>query len=69
MVTFVFAALTNSVGASLGVQDAPWSLVTVDVVKFVAFGAVALWLARRMKLATVCELPLTVAPADRKRLV
>ena len=59
VVTFVFAALTNSVGASLGVQDAPWSLVTVDVVKFVAFGAVALWLARRMKLATVCELPLT----------
>jgi membrane protease YdiL (CAAX protease family) len=45
VVTFVFAALTNSVGASLGVQDAPWSLVTVDVVKFVAFGAAALWLA------------------------
>jgi membrane protease YdiL (CAAX protease family) len=69
VVTFVFAALTNSVGASLGVQDAPWSLVTVDVVKFVAFGATALWLARRMKLATVCELPLTGPPADRRRLV
>jgi membrane protease YdiL (CAAX protease family) len=69
VVTFVFAAMTNSVGASLGVQDAPWGLVTVDVVKFVAFGAVALWLARRMKLATLCELPLTTAPADRRRLV
>jgi uncharacterized protein len=69
VVTFVFAALTNSVGASLGVQDAPWGLVTLDVVKFVAFGAVALWVARRMKLATLCELPLTVAPADRPRLV
>jgi membrane protease YdiL (CAAX protease family) len=69
VVTFVFAALTNSVGASLGVQDAPWGLVTVDVVKFVAFGAVALWVARRMKLATLCELPLTVVPADRPRLV
>ena len=69
VVTFVFAALTNSVGASLGVQDAPWGLVTVDVVKFVAFGAVALWVARRMKLATLCELPLTVVSADRPRLV
>ncbi len=69
VVTFVFAALTNSVGASLGVQDAPWGLVVLDVAKFVAFGAVALWVARRMKLATVCELPLTVAPTDRKRLV
>ena len=69
VVTFVFAALTNSVGASLGVQDAPWGLVMLDVAKFVAFGAVALWVARRMKLATVCELPLTVAPTDRKRLV
>ena len=69
VVTFVFAAVTNSVGASLGVQDAPWGLVMLDVAKFVAFGAVALWVARRMKLATVCELPLTVAPTDRKRLV
>ena len=69
VVTFIFAALTNSVGASLGVQDAPWSLVTVDVVKFVAFGAAALWLSRRMKLATVCELPLTGPPVDRRRLV
>ncbi|HET6989297.1 MAG TPA: type II CAAX endopeptidase family protein [Kribbella sp.] len=68
VVTFVFAALTNSVGASLGVQDAPWPLVTLDVVKFVAFGALALWMARRMKLATVCELPLTGTPAN-KRLV
>jgi len=69
VVTFVFAALTNSVGASLGAKDAPWSLVTVDVVKFVLFGAVALWLARRMKLATVCDLPLTPAPHPGTRLV
>ena len=69
VVTFAFAALTNSVGASLGVQDAPWGLVTVDVVKFVAFGAVALWLARRTKLANVCELPPAGIPATGKRLV
>ncbi|TDW14321.1 CPBP family intramembrane glutamic endopeptidase [Kribbella kalugense] len=50
VVTFVFAALTNTVGASLGVKDAPWSLVTVDVVKFVVFGAVALWIAGRLGL-------------------
>ena len=69
VVTFVFAALTNSVGASLGVQDAPWPLVSLDVVKFAAFGAVALWMARRMNLANVCELPLTGVPANGKRLV
>jgi hypothetical protein len=69
VVTFVFAALTDSVGASLGVKDAPWSLVTVDIVKFVAFGAVALWLARRAKLSTVCDLPLVPAPAPGKKLV
>ena len=50
VVTFIFAALTDTVGASLGVKDAPWSLVTVDVVKFVAFGAVALMIARRLGL-------------------
>ncbi|MFD3406013.1 CPBP family intramembrane glutamic endopeptidase [Kribbella sp. NPDC058693] len=52
VVTFIFAALTDTVGASLGVKDAPWSLVTVDVVKFVAFGAVALVIARRLGLTT-----------------
>ncbi|MFC6162246.1 CPBP family intramembrane glutamic endopeptidase [Kribbella jiaozuonensis] len=52
VVTFIFAALTNTVGASLGVKDAPWSLVTVDVVKFVVFGAVALVIARRLGLTT-----------------
>jgi uncharacterized protein len=69
VVTFVFAALTNSVGASLGVQDAPWALVTVDVVKFVGFGVVALWMARRMKLENVSELPLTLPPVTGQRLV
>ncbi|WP_344232448.1 type II CAAX endopeptidase family protein [Kribbella hippodromi] len=52
VVTFVFAALTNSVGASLGVKDAPWSLVTVDVLKFAAFGAAALWIAGRLNLTS-----------------
>jgi membrane protease YdiL (CAAX protease family) len=69
VVTFVFAALTDSVGASLGAKDAPWALVTLDVVKFVAFGLVALWVARRMKLTNVCDLPLTAAPLPGKRLV
>ncbi|MDX3002341.1 type II CAAX endopeptidase family protein [Kribbella solani] len=52
VVTFVFAALTNTVGASLGVKDAPWSLVTVDVLKFAAFGAAALWIAGRLNLTS-----------------
>ena len=69
VVTFVFAALTDSVGDSLGADDAPWSLVAVDVAKFVAFGLVALWLARRFKLATVCDLPLTAASLPGTRLV
>ncbi|HEY0474066.1 MAG TPA: type II CAAX endopeptidase family protein [Kribbella sp.] len=62
VVTFVFAALTNSVGASLAAKDAPWSLVTLDVAKFAAFGAVALLLARRQRLETTCDLPLVVPP-------
>ncbi|MDX2970661.1 CPBP family intramembrane glutamic endopeptidase [Kribbella solani] len=52
VVTFVFAALTNTVGASLSVKDAPWSLVTVDVLKFAAFGAAALWIAGRLNLTS-----------------
>jgi hypothetical protein len=31
VVTFVFAALTNTVGSSLQATDAPWPLVAVDV--------------------------------------
>jgi hypothetical protein len=62
VVTFIFAALTNSVGASLGATDAPWSLVAVDVVKFAAFGAIALLMARKMRLATTCDLPLVASP-------
>jgi membrane protease YdiL (CAAX protease family) len=69
VVTFVFAAMTDSVGASLGVKDAPWGLVTVDVVKFVAFGAIALVIARRLKLDTVSVLPLTGASPPGTRLV
>lgn len=64
VVTFVFAALTNTVGASFGVKDAPWPLVTIDVVKFAAFGAIAWWLSGRMKLAATSELPLTAVPVS-----
>ncbi|MFK4089095.1 lysostaphin resistance A-like protein [Kribbella sp. NPDC020789] len=62
VVTFVFAALTNSVGASIGAKDAPWSLVAVDIVKFVLFGAIALWISRRMKLETESKLELSPLP-------
>jgi uncharacterized protein len=62
VVTFVFAALTNTVGASIGVKDAPWPLVTIDVVKFAAFGALAWWMSGRMKLRSESELPLTALP-------
>jgi membrane protease YdiL (CAAX protease family) len=66
VITFVYAALTNSVGDSLGASDAPWSLVAVDVVKFAAFGAIALLLARKQGMATRCDLPLSTSlVADR----
>ncbi|MDX6262160.1 MAG: protease family protein [Kribbellaceae bacterium] len=61
VITFIYAALTNSVGDSLGASDAPWSLVAVDVVKFAAFGAIALLLARKQEMATRCELPLSTS--------
>jgi membrane protease YdiL (CAAX protease family) len=69
VVTFVFAALTNSVGASLGVKDAPWPLVLIDVVKFVAFGAVAVWMGGRMKLERESVLPLAALPVGGPRRV
>jgi membrane protease YdiL (CAAX protease family) len=62
VVTFIYAALTDSVGDSLGAKDAPWSLVVLDVAKFAAFGVVAVLLARRQKLATTCDLPLVSPP-------
>ncbi|GAA0923279.1 hypothetical protein GCM10009554_01320 [Kribbella koreensis] len=66
VITFIYAALTNTVGDSLGASDAPWSLVAVDVVKFAAFGAIALLLTRKQGMATRCELPLaTSLVADR----
>ena len=61
VITFIYAALTDSVGDSLGASDAPWSLVAVDVVKFVAFGAIAVLMARKQHLATTCDLPLVSA--------
>ncbi|TWD75409.1 membrane protease YdiL (CAAX protease family) [Kribbella amoyensis] len=68
VITFIYAALTDSVGDSLGAQDAPWSLVAVDVAKFALFGAVAIWLARKQRLATTCDLPLVPAPLGGKGL-
>jgi membrane protease YdiL (CAAX protease family) len=69
VITFIYAALTDSVGDSLGATDAPWSLVAVDVAKFVAFGAIAVLMARRQRLETRCDLPLVAAPLPGKRLV
>ncbi|MGZ0152505.1 CPBP family intramembrane glutamic endopeptidase [Kribbella sp. WER1] len=69
VVTFVFAGLTNSLGASLEVKDAPWSLVVIDVAKFVVFGVIAVWMAGRMKLRTECELPPATLPAGAPRRV
>jgi len=62
VVTFIYAALTNSVGSSLGATDAPWSLVILDVAKFAAFGAVVLLISRREQLETTCRLPLAPMP-------
>ncbi|MEV6287613.1 type II CAAX endopeptidase family protein [Kribbella sp. NPDC051770] len=72
VVTFIYAALTNSVNASLNASDAGWGLVAVDISKFVLFGVVAVLLARRQDLATTCDLPLVHAPViggPGKRLV
>lgn len=69
VITFTYAALTDSVGDSLGASNAPWSLVIADIVKFAAFGLVAVWLTRRQQLATSCELPLAPVEGPGKRLV
>lgn len=63
VVTFVFAALTNSVGDSLQATDAPWSLVAVDVTKFAVFGVIAVGIARWQRLSTTAVLsPVQPAP-------
>lgn len=64
IVTFIFAALTDSVSDSLQATDAPWSLVVVDVLKFALFGVVALWLARRQGLRTEAD-PAVLTPLGR----
>lgn len=69
VVTFVFAGLTNTLGASLGVQDAPWPLVLIDVVKFVAFGAIAVWVSGRLELESESVLPPATLPAGAPRQV
>lgn len=70
VVTFVFAAMTNSVSDSLQATDAPAALVVVDVVKFGAFGMIALWIARKTGVRAdadpallVSALPPAVPPA------
>ena len=63
VVTFVFAALTDSVSDSLQPEDAAWSLVAVDVTKFAAFGLLALWLARRQRLSAEVDPALLEPPA------
>ncbi|GAA1142029.1 hypothetical protein GCM10009630_45750 [Kribbella jejuensis] len=67
VVTFVFAGLTNTLGASLEVKDAPWPLVLIDVVKFAAFGVIAVWLTDRMKLKQESDLPLVTLPVGARR--
>jgi uncharacterized protein len=62
IVTFVFAALTNSVGDSLQATDAPWSLVFVDVGKFVAFGVIAIMIARWQRLETTADPSVQLTP-------
>ncbi|MDX6240818.1 MAG: protease family protein [Kribbellaceae bacterium] len=62
IVTFVFAALTNSVGDSLQATDAPWSLVFVDVGKFVAFGVIAILIARWQRLETTADPSVRLTP-------
>ena len=69
VVTFVFAGLTNTLGASLEVKDAPWPLVVIDVAKFAAFGAIALWMTGRMKLENESVLPLATLPVGAPRRV
>lgn len=63
VVTFVFAALTDTVSDSLKpAGDAPLSIVLIDVGKFVAFGLAALWLARRQRLSTEADPAVLEAP-------
>jgi membrane protease YdiL (CAAX protease family) len=62
VVTFVFAALTNSVGDSLQATDAPWSLVFVDVAKFVVFGVIAVMIARWQRLETTADPSVQLTP-------
>jgi membrane protease YdiL (CAAX protease family) len=62
IITFVFAALTDSLADSLGITDAPWLLVSLDIAKFAVFGAVALWITRRFHLQNTARLPIPQLP-------
>lgn len=52
VITFIFAAMTDSVGDSLQATDAPWSLVALDVAKFACFLGAAVLIARWQRLST-----------------
>lgn len=69
VITFGYAALTDTVGASLGVKDAPWGLVAIDVTKFALFGFVAVLLAHRLGLKTQHTGSLVADDLPRRRLV
>lgn len=56
VVTFIFTALTNSVGDSLQATDAAWSLVAADVAEFGRFGVIAVLICRHARLATTADL-------------
>ncbi|MFC0628481.1 CPBP family intramembrane glutamic endopeptidase [Kribbella deserti] len=58
IITFIFAAMTDSVTESLGITDAPWSLVLVDIAKFVLFAAIGLWIARKLDLQRTARVAL-----------
>lgn len=65
IVTFIFAALTDSVGDSLTATDAPWSVVGLDITKFVLFALVAAWIADRRGLANTAPIPYIPPPTPR----
>jgi uncharacterized protein len=62
IVTFIFAALTDSVSDSLGITDAPWSVVALDIAKFILFALVAIRIADRRKMERSAPVPYIQPP-------
>lgn len=62
IITFIFAAMTDSVTESLGITDAPWSLVAVDIAKFALYAAIGLWIGRKLNLQTTARVPVPPLP-------